>query len=131
MKGMMSHMKRLRLEIEKENLTETYTETTSKGNQVKYTNGKIWVKENLLGYEDIAETFISSLLKLSTLQPNEYVDYKLCKIIKDSSGNSKKGCFSNTFLKKGESHITLMHMFRDKGISLSLNCTCLGIKEYL
>lgn len=116
MKEMKPPMKRLKLERGKLNLNRVYTESTSKGNQIKYTNGDIWVKENLLGYEDIAEVFVSSLLKCSTLEEHEYVDYKLCESINEITGEIKDGSVSNSFLREGESHITFMSMFRDLGI---------------
>ena len=50
---------------------------SSKGNQLKFKRGEYWYKADYLGYEGLAEYTVSKLLKHSTLDAGEYVDYEL------------------------------------------------------
>ena len=50
---------------------------SSKGNQLKWENAGIWYKADYLGYEGLAEYIVSSLLRESTLDKIEYVQYEL------------------------------------------------------
>ncbi|MBP5728634.1 MAG: hypothetical protein J6Y48_16300, partial [Clostridia bacterium] len=54
---------------------------SSKGNQLKFERDGIWYKADYLGYEGLAETVISRLLRFSSLDPSEYVDYDTEEII--------------------------------------------------
>lgn len=54
---------------------------SSKGNQLKFERGGIWYKADYLGYEGLAETVISRLLRFSSLDPSEYVDYDTEEIL--------------------------------------------------
>ena len=48
---------------------------SSKGNQLKFEREGVWYKADYLGYEGLAETVISKLLRFSSLDPSEYIDY--------------------------------------------------------
>lgn len=49
---------------------------SSKGNQLKWNDGKYWYKADYTGYEGMAEYTVSSLLRYSDLKPEEYVSYE-------------------------------------------------------
>lgn len=92
-------MKMSRLGI---NVTEDIkrkTSTVSKGNQPKWFDGAFWLKSNMLGYEDVAEWSTSKVLDFSTLDEKLYINYRLCRIVKED-GSSEDGCVSLNFLPK-------------------------------
>ena len=49
---------------------------SSKGNQLKWENEGVWYKADATGYEGLAESVVSHLLKFSSLNENEYVLYE-------------------------------------------------------
>lgn len=108
---------RIEYGIQADRLVTVYNQTTSKGNQTKYTNSNIWIKLNYLGYEDIAEVFTSELLKCSNLEPSEYVEYKLCNINDEEKGTKFNGCVSKQFIGSGESVITIGRILQKYGLS--------------
>ncbi len=88
-------------------------ETSSKGNQEKWQDGGIWYKLDQFGYEGLAETVISRLLGRSSIEtqtPFRFVRYKMEKL--NVHGRDRTGCSSADFLRRGESIITIAHMYK-------------------
>lgn len=92
--------------------------SSSKGDQLKWFNNNVWYKADKNGYEGLSEYVISKLLKKTSLDKNEYVDYELESIkYKNQIFN---GCKSNNFLNDNESIITLEKLYRNTyGTSLT------------
>lgn len=67
---------------------------SSKGSQPKFYDNGYWYKQNLKGYEDIAEYLASMVLACSNL--TNYVVYEKCMV------NNRKGSKSMEFTKKNE-----------------------------
>ena len=88
-------------------------ETSSKGNQEKWQDGGIWYKLDQFGYEGLAETVISRLLERSSIEtqtPFRFVRYKMEKL--NVHGRDRTGCSSADFLRRGESIITIAHLYK-------------------
>lgn len=88
-------------------------ETSSKGNQEKWQDGGIWYKLDQFGYEALAEVFTAHLLEYSNIEtdfPFTFVRYRMERLL--VHGRERTGCSSQSFLKTGESIITLAHLFR-------------------
>lgn len=83
---------------------------SSKGNQLKGCVDGSWYKADYLGYEGLAEYMVSGLLKKTSLESNEFIDYKTEKI--QYKNTEFTGCISANFLKKGWQLITLERLFR-------------------
>lgn len=83
--------------------------TSSKGSQIRWLepNG-IFVKLNSFGYEGISEELVSCLLDYSDV---EHVKYQACKIYEDNHYIGD-GCFSNSFLQKGEELFTFAKLLK-------------------
>ena len=92
-------------------------ETSSKGNQEKWFDSEenIWYKLDLFGYEALAETVVSKLLKLSNIEENgiKITDYDMTKVMVHKI--ERTACVSKNFLKDGEEIITIAALLR-KGI---------------
>ena len=101
---------------------EKVAETSSKGNQEKWLDKDTnkWYKLDQFGYEALAETLISNLLKKSNIEtetPFSFVKYEMEKL--NVHGRDRTGCSSDNFLKNDQSIITLSHLFsRQLGMSL-------------
>ncbi len=85
-------------------------ETSSKGNQEKWLDKDLnrWYKLDQFGYEALAETLISTLLERSNIEsdtPFTFVRYQMEKL--HVHGRERTGCFSENFLKPGQSLITV------------------------
>ena len=90
---------------------------SSKGNQLKFKRGEYWYKADYLGYEGLAEYTVSKLLKHSTLDAGEYVDYELDLIT--YNGQVFNACRSIDFTD-GWQLITLERLFKQMyGIGLN------------
>lgn len=76
---------------------------TSKGNQPKWKDGQYWFKQDMLGYEALAEVLISGLLAGSNMQ--DHVQYEPVKIRYNKK--TLAGCCSRDFKKPGEELFTL------------------------
>ena len=89
---------------------------SSKGNQLKWKHDQLWYKADYLGYEGLSEYIISKLLRKSSLNNNEYVDYETEAIrYKTQVFN---GCCSRDFSDDYQT-ITLERLFKTLyGISL-------------
>lgn len=74
---------------------QTLNRNSSKGNQLKFERDGIWYKADYLGYEGLAETVVAKLLRFSTLDPSEYVDYDTEEIL--YNGQVFTGCRSRDF----------------------------------
>lgn len=92
---------------------EKIAETSSKGNQEKWIDGGRWYKLDQFGYEALAETLISRLLRCSNIGrelPFRFTEYRMERII--AHGVERTGCSSENFLQPGQSIITLSHLYR-------------------
>lgn len=76
---------------------------SSLGVENKYYKDSYWYKQNISGYEGMAEEACSMLLRNSNLR--EYVEYEACII------NGKSGCRSKNFLNEGESIVTFKRLY--------------------
>lgn len=88
-------------------------ETSSKGNQEKWHDSGLWYKLDQFGYEALAEVFTSQLLEYSNIEtafPFTFVRYRMERLL--VHGRERTGCSSPSFLKEGESIITLAYLFR-------------------
>lgn len=95
-------------------------ETSSKGNQEKWQDNGRWYKLDQFGYEGLAEVTVSNLLKLSSIEHNtpfKFVRYS--PEIINAHGIDRTGCSSKNFLKKGQSIVTMSHLFRSYGMPLT------------
>ena len=98
------------IELFEQNI-RTNDRQSSKGNQLKWENKRIWYKADYTGYEGLAEYMISHLLKKSTLTENEFVCYDLEKIKYGSV--IYNGVKSKNFLNKDWQIITLERLFKN------------------
>lgn len=85
------------------------TQTTSKGNQSKWHYGNIWIKEDYLGYESLAECICSDLLSILNIP---HVQYFPCKIIIDDLRSEVLGCYSYDY-RGNNREITLAKILKD------------------
>ena len=95
-------------------------ETSSKGNQEKWQDNGRWYKLDQFGYEGLAEVTVSNLLELSSIEQNtpfKFVRYS--PEIINAHGIDRTGCSSKNFLKKGQSIVTLSHLFKSYGMHLA------------
>lgn len=92
----------------------------SKGNQKKWYDPqrKLWIKEDMLGYEGTAEFVASLVLEHSTLQITQYVKYRPCLIQDQNKHTLTTGCISQDF-HNGWEEVTLAKLFDAYNISTS------------
>lgn len=94
-------------------LTETDVRTfplqSSKGNQLKWEQDRIWYKADYTGYEGMAEYMVSGLLKYSNMRENEFISYSTEEIAYRQT--VYRGCKSQSFLPAGWQIITLERLF--------------------
>lgn len=92
-------------------------ETSSKGNQEKWFDEKSnrWYKLDLFGYEALAETVVSALLKKSNVEEKGFqiTEYQMEKL--EVRKHQRTGCSSENFLQSGEELITIAHLLK-KGV---------------
>ncbi len=95
-------------------LDDSYMQSTgrksSRGNQLKWQKDNKWYKADQNGYESLSEFAVSQLLKRSSLQTGEYVDYSLEQI--RYKYQVMNACSSDNFLAEGESLITIERLFQ-------------------
>lgn len=124
------------------------SESSSKGNQLKFYHNGVWVKlDNPNCYEGLAEDFVSKFEQCIVDFP--YVEYKSDEF--EYKDEVYKGCYSfNMYGDKSISFVSLRHLFRANNIPLNIfikeekvednianvvNCvqtlTGLNISEYL
>lgn len=82
---------------EKATLKLVLNKGTSKGVAEKYTDGNIWVKADLFGYEGLAETIASRAVKALGFKT---VEYNPC-LLGINEYDAKTACVSASFLKEG------------------------------
>jgi hypothetical protein len=75
---------------------KTIVSTSSKGDQSKWIVGNKWIKENTMGYENMAEYVAYLILDSSTLPKTSFVSYTPC-LIKKHDGTITEGCYSKDF----------------------------------
>jgi hypothetical protein len=109
----------LNLEISAADISVCYEDrykssTSSKGNQIKWVCGSVWVKADTLGYEGLSECVSSALARHSNIGDFAAVtDYALCRVEEkesDGSNNSFIGCYSQNFLKPDETLVTVSRL---------------------
>lgn len=90
-------------------------ETSSKGNQEKWLENGRWYKLDLFGYEGLAETVTSSLLRKTNVADLgfRFVPYQMEHL--EVHRRLRTGCSSPNFRREGEAILTLADLFR-KGI---------------
>lgn len=76
---------------------------TSKGNQPKWKDGKYWYKQDMLGYEALAEVLISALLNRSNMKDHVIYEPVMIRYNKKTA----PGCCSMDFKKPDEELFTL------------------------
>ena len=95
-------------------------EISAKGNQEKCfdKDTNCWYKLDLFGYEALAETVASSLLKQCNIEELgfQFVEYQMEKV--EVRKHQRTGCSSKNFLEAGEELITIAHLLR-KGVGAS------------
>ena len=99
---------------------------SSKGNQLKWETEGVWYKADYLGYEGLSEYVISSLLKYSSLDGPEFVEYYSEQIRYGSQVFC--GCRSMDFTG-GWQTITLERLFL-KLYGTSLNKSIYSIRDH-
>lgn len=83
------------LVFEKTDFKLISSESSSKGNVTKYTDGKLWIKTNHQGYEALAEVLSSRVVKALGFQT---VEYKPCFISRNAY-EVESACFSESFIE--------------------------------
>lgn len=95
-------------------------ETSSKGNQEKWFDeeNNRWYKLDLFGYEALAETVVSSLLKKCNIKELGFqiTEYKMEKL--EVRKHQRTGCSSENFLQPDEELITVAHLLK-KGVGVN------------
>lgn len=76
--------------------------TSSRGNQLKWRQGDLFIKLDCLGYEGLAEAYVSKFLQYTNVK--EYVKYTQCTIVEDDT-TLGAGCYSGDFIR-GDTEIT-------------------------
>lgn len=89
---------------------------TSKGNQLKWYQDGWWYKADAFGYESLAETLVTRLLKETDW--TDYVRYEPVTV--DWNGRLYRSCRSQNFLRQGEELLPLEKLYRSvTGFSLA------------
>lgn len=92
---------------------EKIAETSSKGNQEKWQDGRRWYKLDQFGYEALTEALISTLLEHSNIETDtafRFTRYRMERL--NVHGRERTGCSSESFLLPGQSIITLSHLLK-------------------
>lgn len=76
---------------------------SSLGVESKYYKDGYWYKQDISGYEGLAEEVCSMILRHSNIE--DYVEYEACTI------NGRSGCRSKNFLTEGESLVTFKRLY--------------------
>lgn len=88
--------------------------SSSKGDQLKWKSGNLWIKADKFGYESLAEWAVSELIARSNIPSELQVKYETCQIV--TSAKTFIGCFSTDFLgNTGYELITLHRLFEMYG----------------
>lgn len=92
---------------------------TSKGDQPKWHINDTWYKADHMGYEGLAETLISEMLKKSNVK--NFVEYK--PVLIQNNGTEKTGCASRSLKAEDEMLIPferLHRAYKGKGLSAAI-----------
>jgi predicted metallopeptidase len=92
---------------------EILSQTSSRGNQLKFYSDNFWYKYDTYGYEGLAEYIISKILLKNNIN---CVNYKIVEIT--YNGEIKLGVKSENFKQANQEVITLARLFQANGISL-------------
>lgn len=91
-----------------------FLSSTSKGNQVKWVFNNEYLKADTMGYEGLAEAFVSELESRIVNPDFSYVDYQMCIIREVSPDKSSytdyTGCYSRNMLCEGEFLLSVYRM---------------------
>lgn len=102
--------------VDVERKQRMYNRSTSRGSQVKWVKGDLFVKLDTKGcYESLSETFVTYLLKCSNVK--EYVEYEQCRIYEEGKYLGI-GCCSKSFLKDGEKDISFYRILKNYGYKI-------------
>jgi hypothetical protein len=82
---------------------------TSKGNQIKWKTGDLWVKLDSLGYEGLAEELTSIVLSCTNLK---HAEYKSSIVYARPLCQDRQGCVSKDFIVPKYDFITLESLLR-------------------
>lgn len=116
--------------IEVNSTDRVVSSTSSKGNQIKWCINDIWLKADDLGYEGLAESVASAVLKQSNIK--DFVDYKCVRIKEVDTERVYRGCISKSFLYDDtEKLITLYRLFTTHGINLDISLANLSTEQRL
>lgn len=102
---------------EKEDLKLITQRTTSGGVSEKYTDGNIWVKADLFGYEGLSEVISSRVVKELGFNT---VEYRPC-VLGINKYEVKTACVSNNFIPMGHTAYTIGRL-----LEKSTNCSNRG-----
>jgi len=106
----------LNYEIEVSSNDRVKTSTSSKGNQIKWCKGNLWVKADDMGYEGLSEAVSSRLLSKSNIP--YFVEYSCCIIKEVDTEREYIGCYSKNFLGIDEEFITLNKVLSANNINI-------------
>lgn len=101
-------------------LERYYQGSGSSGCQLKWFSHNEFVKLSVLGYEHVAEVFTSELLSCFDLLGYDFVKYHACDIYEDGIFLGQ-GCYSESFLKQGETFVSAAKMLDSSMESYSLS----------
>lgn len=96
------------------------SKSSSAGNQIKWHKNDLWVKANLLGYEDVAEVAVSHFLSFTDLSPGGFVQYYGCHIVEDGISIGD-GCYSYDFLPVGAEELSVAEILEDNLESFAID----------
>lgn len=88
----------------------TFDRQSSKGNQLKWSDGSLWYKADYTGYEGFAEYMVSHIMQYSNLQKEDFILYQTEEIHYKKS--IYLGCESENFLPQNWQLITLERLFK-------------------
>lgn len=107
--------------------------STSKGNQIKWFYNNEYLKADSMGYEGLAEAFVSELESRIVNPDFSYVDYQMCIIreISSDSGDSMDytGCCSKNMLNDGEFLLSVYRMLETRYSKNKVNSILNGSKR--
>lgn len=85
--------------------------TTSRGTQPKWFVNNKWYKQDVLGYEGLAECISSKILEKSNI--TSFVKYH--PVVIEYNGKKRTGCYSENFLKPETRTIPVQKLYRAMG----------------
>lgn len=101
--------------VKKEN--RFHLSCSSKGNQIKWAIGRLFIKADTMGYEGISETLASELLS-SVRGDYGFIKYYPCVI--NEEGIKYTGCYSYNYLKDNESFISVYRILQKKNKDIDI-----------